>query len=75
MQLDNLKNSVALLFLKIFVSAESCADYVKEAATTAARIHSLQPAGGVLIFLTGMEEVLLCIELIKQHTDGRKSGG
>ncbi|KAF2349992.1 Helicase C-terminal [Trinorchestia longiramus] len=46
---------------------ECCADYVKEAAVTAAKIHGTQPPGDVLVFLTGVEEVEVCSALTTQH--------
>ncbi|KAA0197841.1 hypothetical protein HAZT_HAZT010186, partial [Hyalella azteca] len=46
---------------------EPCADYVKEAAATAAKIHQTQPPGDVLVFLTGVEEVDACVALTTEH--------
>jgi HrpA-like RNA helicase len=42
-----------------------CADYVKECAAVAQRIHEQEPPGDILIFLTGMEEVDRCCDLLK----------
>uniref|UniRef100_A0A2P2I9V6 RNA helicase n=1 Tax=Hirondellea gigas TaxID=1518452 RepID=A0A2P2I9V6_9CRUS len=46
---------------------EACADYVKESARTVTAVHKTQPPGDVLVFLTGVEEVTQCVELIIQH--------
>jgi pre-mRNA-splicing factor ATP-dependent RNA helicase DHX16 len=37
---------------------------------TALQIHVTQPAGDVLIFLSGQEEIEACEELLKQRTRG-----
>jgi HrpA-like RNA helicase len=38
---------------------------VKECAAVAQRIHEQEPPGDILIFLTGMEEVDRCCDLLK----------
>lgn len=42
------------------------ADYLHAAVVTTLQIHVSQPAGDVLIFLTGQEEIEACEELLKQ---------
>ncbi|KAK9803173.1 hypothetical protein WJX72_009006 [[Myrmecia] bisecta] len=46
------------------------ADYLHAAVVTTLQIHVTQPAGDVLIFLTGQEEIEACEELLKQRTRG-----
>lgn len=43
------------------------ADYVKASAETVQKIHETQPAGHVLVFLTGEKEVDECCSLIKEY--------
>lgn len=40
------------------------ADYVKETVTTVVEIHRTEPAGDILAFLTGQDEVNLTIKYI-----------
>lgn len=49
------------------------ADYLHAAVVTTLQIHVSQPAGDVLIFLTGQEEIEACEELLKQRTRGMGS--
>lgn len=49
------------------------ADYLHAAVVTTLQIHVTQPAGDVLIFLTGQEEIEACEELLKQRTRGMGS--
>lgn len=46
------------------------ADYLHAAVVTTLQIHATQPAGDVLIFLTGQEEIEAAEELLKQRTRG-----
>jgi pre-mRNA-splicing factor ATP-dependent RNA helicase DHX16 len=46
------------------------ADYLHASAITALQIHVTQPAGDVLIFLSGQEEIETCEELLIQRTKG-----
>jgi len=46
------------------------ADYLDACVVTALQIHVTQPAGDVLIFLSGQEEIEACEELLKQRTRG-----
>ena len=46
------------------------ANYLEAAVITALQIHATQPAGDVLIFLTGQEEIEAAEELLKLKTKG-----
>ena len=46
------------------------ADYLAAAVVTTLQIHTTQPPGDVLIFLTGQEEIEAAEELLKQRTKG-----
>lgn len=46
------------------------ANYLDAAVITALQIHATQPAGDVLIFLTGQEEIEAAEELLKLKTKG-----
>ena len=46
------------------------ADYLHASAITALQIHVTQPAGDILIFLSGQEEIETCEELLVQRTKG-----
>lgn len=46
-----------------------CADYVKQCAAVAQKIHEQEPPGDILIFLTGMEEVDRCCDLLKAYSE------
>ena len=46
------------------------ADYLAAAVVTTLQIHTTQPWGDVLIFLTGQEEIEAAEELLKQRTKG-----
>lgn len=49
---------------------EPCADYVKETVSTVLKIHEKEANkfGDILAFLTGQEEVLDAVQLLKEHT-------
>ncbi len=44
-----------------------CPNYVKCSAETAMKLHQVEPPGDILIFLTGMEEVDECVDLLREH--------
>lgn len=46
------------------------ANYLDAAVITALQIHATQPAGDILIFLTGQEEIEAAEELLKLKTKG-----
>ncbi|XP_055839542.1 probable ATP-dependent RNA helicase DHX35 isoform X2 [Episyrphus balteatus] len=52
--------------VKTFYLQEPCSDYVKETVNTIWKIHKKEPAGDVLAFLTGQEEVLQAIDLLNE---------
>jgi len=45
--------------------SQPCPDYVKGCAETALKIHRQEAAGDILIFLTGMDEVDSCINILE----------
>lgn len=47
---------------------ESCPDYVKETVDTILKIHKYERTGDILAFLTGQEEVIETVNLLKEHT-------
>jgi len=49
-----------------------CPDYVKGCVETTIKIHEKEPPGDVLVFLTGMEEVDHCVNMLKNYTDTAK---
>lgn len=53
-----------------FYIREPCADYVKETVSTVLKIHQKESnkVGDILAFLTGQEEVLDAVRLLKEHT-------
>ena len=55
--------------MDIFYLDSPCADYVKGCVDTAIKIHAKEPPGDILIFLTGMEEVDHCSNLLKNYSD------
>jgi pre-mRNA-splicing factor ATP-dependent RNA helicase DHX16 len=46
------------------------ADYIEAAVVTALQIHVTQPAGDILLFLTGQEEIETATEMIQQRVAG-----
>ncbi|TNV84818.1 hypothetical protein FGO68_gene10396 [Halteria grandinella] len=54
----------------IYYTKSPEADYVEAAVITALQIHVTQPAGDILIFLTGQEEIETCQEMLQQRTRG-----
>ncbi|XP_068140498.1 LOW QUALITY PROTEIN: probable ATP-dependent RNA helicase DHX35 [Drosophila tropicalis] len=50
-----------------FYLNEPCADYVKETVETIWKLHQREPPGDILAFLTGQEEVLEAIDLLKEY--------
>lgn len=53
-----------------FYISEPCPDYVKETVNTVLKIHKKagNKVGDILAFLTGQEEVLDAVQLLKEHT-------
>lgn len=54
----------------IFYSKAPEADYLDAAVSTVLKVHVSEPAGDVLVFLTGQEEIEAAEELLKQRTKG-----
>lgn len=45
-----------------------CSDYLTTALNTVADIHTTQPAGDILVFLTGQEEIDTLVDLVKDKS-------
>ncbi|KAI8467813.1 MAG: P-loop containing nucleoside triphosphate hydrolase protein [Monoraphidium minutum] len=56
--------------VEIFYAKAPEADYVDAAIQSVLRIHTQEPAGDVLVFFTGQEEIEAAEELLKQRTKG-----
>jgi ATP-dependent RNA helicase DDX35 len=54
----------------IFYAAQPVADYVRAAVDTVVHIASSQPAGDVLLFLTGREEIDRAVTMLHDEIDG-----
>lgn len=74
---DTKKNSSVILSVEgrmypvdHFYIREPCPDYVKETVNTILKIHEKEAnkVGDILAFLTGQEEVLDAVNLLKEHT-------
>ncbi|XP_062131904.1 probable ATP-dependent RNA helicase DHX35 [Drosophila sulfurigaster albostrigata] len=50
-----------------FYLNEPCADYVRETVATIWKLHHKEPPGDILAFLTGQEEVLEALDLMKEY--------
>ncbi|XP_076043904.1 putative ATP-dependent RNA helicase DHX35 isoform X2 [Oratosquilla oratoria] len=59
--------------VEVFYKKDPCPDYVKGAVETVIQIHKQEPAGDVLVFLTGVEEVDTCVSLLQEHTASMNS--
>ncbi|XP_030383148.1 probable ATP-dependent RNA helicase DHX35 [Scaptodrosophila lebanonensis] len=46
---------------------EPCADYVRETVETVWKLHQKEPFGDILAFLTGQEEVLEALDLLREY--------
>ncbi|EME29213.1 Probable pre-mRNA-splicing factor ATP-dependent RNA helicase mog-4 [Galdieria sulphuraria] len=46
------------------------ADYVDAACITVLQIHATQPAGDILVFLTGQDEIESAVEMLNERTRG-----
>ena len=56
--------------VEIFYAKAPEADYVDAAVQSVLRIHTQEPAGDILVFLTGQEEIEAAEELLRQRTRG-----
>lgn len=52
------------LFSQVLYTKEPEPDYVEASITTVMQIHLSEPAGDVLLFLTGQEEIDTCCEIL-----------
>lgn len=50
---------------------QPCADYVKETVATIMKIHTSDRSGDILCFLTGLEEVMDAVNLLREHIEHR----
>lgn len=73
---DSSKDTAAVISVEgrtypidIFYLKEGVADYVKGSADTVMKIHCKEAPGDVLVFLTGVEEVDTCVNLLKDFAD------
>lgn len=57
--------------VEVFYLKESCPCYVKETVETCMKIHDKEPQGDILAFLTGQDEVLQGIDLLREHQSRR----
>ncbi|XP_055692828.1 probable ATP-dependent RNA helicase DHX35 [Lutzomyia longipalpis] len=53
----------------VFYLREPCADYVQATVETCLKIHRKEPRGDILAFLTGQEEVLRAVALLREHQE------
>ncbi|KAG5679728.1 hypothetical protein PVAND_009275 [Polypedilum vanderplanki] len=54
---------------EIFYLNEPCADYVQSTVDTIMKIHHKEPAGDILAFLTGQEEITRAIRMLREHME------
>lgn len=54
----------SLSVCKVLYTKEPEPDYVEASITTVMQIHLSEPAGDVLLFLTGQEEIDTCCEIL-----------
>ncbi|XP_058457965.1 probable ATP-dependent RNA helicase DHX35 [Malaya genurostris] len=54
---------------EVFYLQEPCPDYIKATVETVMKIHRNEPSGDVLSFLTGQEEVLKALDLLREHKE------
>ncbi|XP_064474094.1 probable ATP-dependent RNA helicase DHX35 isoform X2 [Ornithodoros turicata] len=57
----------------IYYLNEPVPNYVKASVDTVIKIHEGQPAGHVLVFLTGQEEVDEAVDMLKEYAKNRKA--
>lgn len=54
---------------EIYYKDEPVPDYVKGTVETVVKIHRTEPAGDILVFLTGQEEINMAVSLIGQYAE------
>lgn len=55
----------------VFNMQNPCPDYVKETVNTIMKIHEKEKPGDILAFLTGQEEVMDVVDLLREHIQDR----
>eukprot|EP00731_Ephydatia_muelleri_P026540 Em0018g640a len=67
---------VIFLHVDIFYTKAPEADYLDAAVVSVLQIHLTQPRGGILVFLTGQDEIETAYEMLKERTSklGSKIG-
>lgn len=55
----------------VFNMQHPCPDYVKETVNTIMKIHEKEKSGDILAFLTGQEEVMDVVDLLREHIQER----
>lgn len=55
----------------VFNMQHPCPDYVKETVNTIMKIHEKEKPGDILAFLTGQEEVMDVVDLLREHIQDR----
>jgi ATP-dependent RNA helicase DDX35 len=53
----------------VFYLNDPCADYVQATVDTIMKIHHKEPAGDILAFLTGQEEITRAIRTLREHME------
>lgn len=53
--------------VEVFFSKSAVSDYIEESLNTVMRIHLTEPAGDVLLFLTGQEEIDTAAEILYER--------
>ncbi|XP_055531073.1 probable ATP-dependent RNA helicase DHX35 [Wyeomyia smithii] len=54
---------------EVFYLQQPCPDYVKGTVDTVMKIHRNEKPGDILAFLTGQEEVLKALDLLREHKE------
>lgn len=54
---------------QVFYLNDPCADYVQSTVDTILKIHHKEPAGDILAFLTGQEEITRAIRTLREHME------
>lgn len=55
----------------VFNMQHPCPDYVKGTLSTIMKIHEKEKPGDILAFLTGQEEVMDVVDLLREHIQDR----
>ncbi|KAL7642303.1 UNVERIFIED_CONTAM: hypothetical protein RMT77_006864 [Armadillidium vulgare] len=78
---DKNNDTVALLSVEgrnfpvdIFYISDPVPNYVKGSVETAVKLHKKEPLGDILIFLTGVEEIDDCVQMLRDQLKNLKKG-